>query len=89
MKEENEIDMLEAELAELIKDLDMTPQPYYTHIDTDYVMTGSYTGLVRYSPTVNDCAIDLQFVACVLRTLGKDAVSDEIDEIAKKLNVKE
>lgn len=92
-KSEEEITRLEAELAELIGELEIVPEPYFVPQDINsYIMSGSnthYGMLAKYSPTVEDCLIDLQFISCILNSLGKQAASNDIDEIVSKLNTKE
>ena len=94
-KDEKEIRRLEAELADLIKelDLDMTPQPYFTPIDYDYNYGSLGYGvggvLAKFSPSAKDCIVDLQFISMILSSLGESAASNDIDRIVEKLNAKE
>jgi len=89
-KNENEIKQLEAELASLVRDLDITPQPYFVPIDM--YMPGStetFGAMSKIDPTVEDCVYDLQFVSWILNSLGKEEASNDIIKIVEKLNKKE
>tara|TARA_B100000900_G_scaffold62342_2_gene47839 strand:- start:979 stop:1326 length:348 start_codon:yes stop_codon:yes gene_type:complete len=94
-KSEKEINRLEAELADLIEelDLDVIPQPYFTPVDYDYAYgsPGSGVGgvLAKFSPTIKDCVVDLQFISMILSSLGESTASNDIDKIVEKLNAKE
>ena len=92
-KNEEDIKRLEEELASLISEIDITPQPYFTPIDYDYSMTGSmdtYGGvLAKFNPTLRDCIVELQFASMILSSLGETAASIDINKIVEKLNAKE
>lgn len=89
-KAKEEIDKLEAELADLIGELDIVPEPYYIPVYTgsldNLMSTFNYTQL---SYTVESCSTELGFLSHVLRSLGKSSVSDELDKIVEELKTKE
>ena len=87
-KEENEIKRLEAELASLVADLDITPEPYFVPVDMSFEH-GSYGLSSGLTPTVKDCSLELQFVSWVLSSLGKEEASSDINKIVEKLRTKE
>ena len=41
--------------------------------------------LTKFNPTVEDCILDLQFISCILNSLGKDEASDTIDIVIEEL----
>ena len=90
-KDEEEIERLEAELASLVGDLDITPEPYFVPIDM-YIPAAATTNfgvISRVNPTVKDCTVDLQFISWVLESLGEEEASNTINKIVEKLNTKE
>ena len=88
-KQDEEIKKLEAELADLIGELDIVPEPYFVappayHNISEYG-GGGYGMLTKFNPTVEDCMLDLQFISCILNSLGKGKASDTIDIVIKEL----
>lgn len=90
-KEEAEINRLKEELESLIEDLEIVPEPYFIPVTSDYAFMGSpsYDTTPAYNPTASDCAIELYFVSCVLKSLGELEAARDIDKIVDKLNSKE
>ena len=85
-KEEEEIEKLSTELADLLSslgELEYIPEPYFVFAPTGSNMT------YDSGPNVESCIVDLRSVSHSLKTLGKTAASDEIENIVKKLNSKE
>ncbi len=89
-KAEEEITRLEAELNDLIGDLDIVPEPYYTAIDTANFNSLLYgIQYVQLEPTVDSCRTELGFLSQVLRSLGRSSASDDLDRIVEGLKTKE
>lgn len=90
-KSEDELVKLREELEDLIGELEIVPEPYFVPVTSDYAFTGSmsYGTIPRYTPSVEDCVLDLHFISSILKSLGKYEASNDIDKIVDKLNTKE
>ena len=91
-KSEEELVKLREELEDLIGELEIVPEPYFVPVTSDYTLSSgsmSFGALANYSPTVDDCVLDLYFVSSILKSLGKYEASNDIDKIVDKLNTKE
>ena len=86
-KEEEEIESLKTELADLIGEFEYVPEPYFVY--TTPMSSSNYIAMFGGGPTLESCITDLQFVAAALSSLGREAVSKEIETLIEKLNIKE